>query len=85
MNYPKEITLYYDNSKDLYEGLIIEDDNGVQNQVGYIFPAFRDKYGVLFASAPEMYEALKSVNNMEVSPDESAVLVIEALAKAEGQ
>lgn len=59
----KGVRLYYDNSKDLYEGLIIENDNGVQNQVGQVFPAFRDKYGKLFASAPDMYEALTKLLN----------------------
>ena len=60
MEYTKGVKLYYDNSDDLYEGLIIEDDNGVQNQVGYVLPAFRDKYGRLFTAAPFMYEAIKS-------------------------
>ena len=51
--------LVYDDSKDLYEGLIIEIDNGNQNQVAQMFPNFRQKYGKLFAAAPDMAEALK--------------------------
>jgi len=60
--YTEGVKLYYIPS-DLYEGLIIEDDNGVQNQVGYVFPSFRDKYGRLFSAAIEMSEALKIAKN----------------------
>ena len=65
MNDTKEVRLIYDDSNDLYEGDIVEIDNGVQNQVGYILPAFREKYGKLFAAAPNMYEALKAVASGE--------------------
>ena len=58
--YTKGARLYYDDSKDLYEGLITEiDEQGIQSQVAQVYPAYREEYGRLFASAPDMYEALK--------------------------
>ena len=55
--------LVYDDSKDLYEGLIIEIDNGNQNQVAQVFPNFRQKYSKLFAAAPDMADLLERLVN----------------------
>jgi len=81
--------LYYDNSKDLYEGLIIEIEDGIQSQVGEIYPAFRDKYGLLFAASPDMYKALKVclATNRCHNDEEARVfdIVRETLLKAEGK
>ena len=78
----RRVKLYYDNSKDLYEGLIIEDDNGVQSQVAQVFPAFRDEYGNLFAAAPKLYEALKNIINSEtISSKDNFNKALEALAE----
>ena len=55
--------LYYDNSKDLSEGEIIEIDEGVYNQVAIVLPNFREQYGYKFAAAPDLYEALKKLVN----------------------
>ena len=53
--------LYYDDSKDLYEGLITEeDDSGQQIQIAQVFPQGRE-YGHKFAAAPEMEMALKTL------------------------
>ncbi len=54
-------TLHYDDSKDLYEGIIVEIDDGVQSQVAHVFPDFREEYGYKFAAALDMYEALRMI------------------------
>jgi len=55
--------LFYDDSKDLSEGEIIEIDGDIQNQVALILPRFRKKYGYKFAGAPDMFEALNLIWN----------------------
>lgn len=61
------IRLYYDNSRDLYEGLIIEIDNGVQNQVGQIFPEFRAEYGELIVAAVNACLSVNPENPLAVA------------------
>lgn len=94
MNYTKGVRLVYDDSKDLSEGDITEIDDGVQYQVGYILPAFRDKYGKLFVAAPDMHEALKGLVKAYHIDEYSLIVnqdpeywqrVFKALARADGK
>jgi len=87
--------LYYDDSKDLYEGLITEiDDSGQQNQIAHVFPQGRE-YGRKFAASLRMYEALKELVEIvddylkDVAPRDvidsfTTQPAKQALAKAEG-
>ena len=84
-------TLHYDDSKDLYEGLITESNDGTQSQVAQVFPSFREEYGYKFAAAPDMYEAIKFAttelhsNRWEQSWSKVMQKLEQALAKAEGK
>ena len=76
--YTKGARLYYDDSKDLYEGLITEiDEQGIQSQVAQVYPAYREEYGRLFASSPLLYEKLNKVRKWLVQLASSAEKKIE--------
>lgn len=82
------MNLYYDDSKDLSEGEIIEIDGDSQNQVAIILPNFREKYGRLFVSATDLYEALKVASELlkiGIGAEDRPVplVILKALAKAE--
>jgi len=90
--------LHYDNSKDLYEGLITENDDGAQSQVAMVFPTSREEYGFKFAASLVMYEALKTastrIHNMiryekegeyRITMQRELKQILAALAKAEGK
>lgn len=78
--------LYYDDSKDLYEGLITEEDNGVKTQIAMVLPAGRE-HGRKLAAALDMYEVLKQVQPYVSYTGHPGLLKLinEALAKAEGK
>lgn len=53
---------------DLHEGDIVENEDGVFNQVGSLLPNFRDEYGSLFVASPLMFKALKRIAKIGANP-----------------
>jgi len=60
--------LWYDDSRDLHEGMIgLKDDDGNAYQVGHILPDFREEYGKLIVSAVNACISINKNNPMAVA------------------